>query len=1034
MLTSYVVAELLRVPRRTLSTMAGVMLGVGLFCGVLFFVDGLSASMTQRAVAPLAIDMQRIVADRVGGDLLLTQDYEPTGDLMIGEQTAVVLEIRNESELPANEVTVRSAPGRGLIFVEGSAEVDGTPLSAADGNPFAQGVAQTGHNLGRLDPGERHRIVFRVEATEPTTLDDDRVRTTFSSRELLNPVAANGGATMSIAELTELITTIDGVRQANQLSLASLGSDTLSAGSVVVDGPVRIFGFDSAYAESDATIRLEAGRFEPGGAVVSSEAARDLGIGVGDVVTAHLPDGSTMDRTVAGIADLTGARSLFSSRRGGDLETFIYTRYSIVVSPVDFADIVYPSYERAATTTGERLKNPPIREIDITLDDGRLDADPATAVGETTAIAEAVLAVAPSEDYLLDNISNTLHVAADDATVAKRLFVFLGVPGGLLGATLAAYAGTVLASAQRREQATLRVRGASRRHLVQMLAIRTALLTGIGSLVGLVLGYGATAAILGQESLSRASASSLIRSAVVGSVGGFVATGAALYLTGRRSIDREINEDRARLTQRAPFWRRAWIDVIMVGLVVIGTAVALRADAFAGAPGSVYFGRSVELNLVLLLFPIAVWLAGSLLAARLLGTALTTTQPRSSPHLQRPLISLYRLSVGRRPWAIGNGAVVVALVVALATCLTAFTASYDGAKRLDALYANGSDIRITPRPNADVVLGADDAEQFVTEGVESATPVIYATSNVILRSARTSDPANMAAIDPDGFVGVAPLAGTRFVDADAVESLYSLDDAPDTVLLSEEMAGYLKVQRGDTLHVLLARATDEQVEVDLVVTALFERIPGFPDGADAVMSLARHTEAVPTKPPDFFLAKTVAPDDSTLSRAVSALRRGPGARVAVGIETKTSALNRDQSSLAALNIAGLTDLDAGFALGMAVIAIAIFVFGLLLARRREYVTLRAQGLEARSIRLLIGTEAATVAAAGAVAGLAVGAVMGYYFVAVLRPLFVLRPGYTLPPLAASFPVLLVAAATLAASILGSRLVNQMEPTELLRDE
>ncbi len=54
-------------------------------------------------------------------------------------------------------------------------------------------------------------------------------------------------------------------------------------------------------------------------------------------------------------------------------------------------------------------------------------------------------------------------------------------------------------------------------------------------------------------------------------------------------------------------------------------------------------------------------------------------------------------------------------------------------------------------------------------------------------------------------------------------------------------------------------------------------------------------------------------------------------------------LARDQSSLAALKVAGLADLDSGFALAMAVIAIAIFVFGLLLQRRREYVTLRGPG-------------------------------------------------------------------------------------------
>jgi putative ABC transport system permease protein len=368
--------------------------------------------------------------------------------------------------------------------------------------------------------------------------------------------------------------------------------------------------------------------------------------------------------------------------------------------------------------------------------------------------------------------------------------------------------------------------------------------------------------------------------------------------------------------------------------------------------------------------PLAVWLGGSLVAARVLGWVLTRTQPESSPHLRSPLSSLFRSSTGRRP---------------LATCLTAITASYLQAKGRDALYANGSDIRVTPRPNSELVIGPEDVDVLRTDGIAAVSPVVYACGTVILHSARTSDPANLAAIDPTSFLEVAPLQGTRIVDGTAADALLSLDAAPNTILLSEEMADSLRTEVGETVHVLLARATDDQVEIPLEVTALFERMPGFPDGAEAVMSLARHTEAVPSKPPDLFLAATSAPDDETLRRALAALEYGPGATASLGIETRLSTLARDQSSLAALDIAGLTDLDAIFALGMAVVAIAVFVFGLLLSRRREYITLRAQGMGPQTIRLLIGAEAATVAAAGALAGLAVGALMGFYFVSVLRP-------------------------------------------------
>ena len=616
--------------------------------------------------------------------------------------------------------------------------------------------------------------------------------------------------------------------------------------------------------------------------------------------------------------------------------------------------------------------------------------------------------------------------------MAKRLFLFLGVPGGFLAAMLAAYSGTVLAEAQRREQAMLRVRGAARPHLLRMLALRTCALTVAGSAIGLVSGYVLAAAILGKESLDRANPSSLATSAVLGTFGGFAATGLALYLTGRRSIDREINGDRARHTLIVPIWRRARLDLIGVLIVVVGTTVAVRSGAFEGAPGSVYFGRGVTLNVALLVLPLAVWITGSLLGARVVGALLGRTQPRSTAAVGRPLPSLYRLSIGRRPWSISNGAFIVTLIVALATCLAAFTASYDAAKVRDARYANGADIRFTPSPTSARPYTADDAQVFQTRGIAAATPVIYELSNVILRSARTSDPANLAAVDPTSYPMVAPLTGSRFTDGSPQDAFRALRDDPTAILVSQDMAAFLKAEVGDTLQVVLARATDAQVEIPLHIIALFERLPGFPDGADAVMAISAHTSAVPSKNPDFFIARTERNDNAGLSTAVASLQDNTSGEFQ--IDTRATTLASDQSSLAALNIAGLVQLDSIFSLSMAVVTIAIFVFGLLLQRRREYITLRAQGLEPSTIRRLITLEAATVAVVGAIAGVIVGVVMGSYFVAVLRPLFVLTPNYAVPINGVALAVGLVLLATIASTTAAARLVNRLEPTELLRDE
>jgi putative ABC transport system permease protein len=1034
MLTRYVLADLIRNPRRTLSTMVGVTLGVGLFCGVLFFVDGLSASMTQRAVAPLSIDMQRIVTERVGGALTVTQHVDVPQAARTGDRVRVELTVANTSKVAANEVTIRSIPTEHLGFVSGSAHVERVALAGFADNPFAHGPGQTGFNLGTVPPGEKRHLSYTVAVKAPITSGESAITTTFSSRESVSPVAANQPSTVPLEELANRISRVSGVAYASQLSFADLGPGALSAEARVAPGTAKILGFDADYARHDSTVRITRGKLTDTGGVLSAEAATALGIGVGDQVSVTLPDSSTLVVPISGIADLTRARSLFSSRRGGDLETFIYTPNSIVVSPRVFAEQVLPAFERAATQRGTRLKNPPVREIDITLDRAPLDADPAAALRQTKRVGAEISTVAAHQDYLLDNISNTLAVASADASVAKRLFVFLGVPGGLLAAMLAAYAGSVLAEGQRREQAVLRIRGASRRHLLRMLTLRTALLTASGSVLGLGLGYLAAVTILGPESLSRASIPSLIGSALIGTLGGFVATGGALYLTGRRSIDREINEDRAVLANRAPAWRRLGFDVLGVAVVAIGTFVAVHKHAFDGVAGSVYFGRSVSLNLSLLVLPVAIWIAGSLLAARLCGGLLTRTQPRSSSAVGPPLPSLFRFTIGRRPWPIANGAVVVSLIVALAVSLVAFTASYDTAKALDARYANGSDIRITPSPTGPRTYSATDAKAFRADGIAEVSPVIYGISNVILRSARTSDPANVAAIDADSYLAVAPAAGTHFTSGTATSRIHQLRTDPSAVLVSEEMAEFLKAKAGDNLHLLLARATPQQTEVTLHITGLYERLPGFPDGVDAVMALSAHTEAVPSKAPDFFLASTKTADDTGLATGVRSLQHGPQAPPHVRIDTRKSMLASDQSSLAALNISGLVRLDQGFALAMATVAVAIFIFGLLLQRRREYITLRAQGLQARTIRLLIAAEASTVAAVGSITGLTVGAAMGYYLVTVLRPLFVLTPSYTLPTEASAVPVVLVSAATLAATVVASRLVNRLQPTELLREE
>ena len=349
-----------------------------------------------------------------------------------------------------------------------------------------------------------------------------------------------------------------------------------------------------------------AGSFDPDGALLSAEAARNLKARPGDTVDLRVPGSATpLSLPVSGVVDLSDATPLFSSRKTSKLEDFIYVPDAVVVSPKVFEKSIIPAFQAATATRGNELKSFPNTEIDVLVDRSRLQSDPARAFAQTTSVARAINRVAPGQDYLIDNISNALQVARDDAAVGKRMFVFLGLPGVLLAAFLAGYAGSVLASAQRREQATLRIRGAHRGHLRRMLAYKTVALAGAGSVLGVALGFVAVIVILGSATLFEASTSELVTSACIGAGVGMLVTAIALYLPGRLALGRDVSQERREVAaSTVPLWQRWRIDFLLLGAAVVAEVVALRSGAFDAAVTSVSAGEAASLPSHLLLAPL----------------------------------------------------------------------------------------------------------------------------------------------------------------------------------------------------------------------------------------------------------------------------------------------------------------------------------------------------------------------------------------------------------------------------------------------
>ena len=384
-------------------------------------------------------------------------------------------------------------------------------------------------------------------------------------------------------------------------------------------------------------------------------------------------------------------------------------------------------------------------------------------------------------------------------------------------------------------------------------------------------------------------------------------------------------------------------------------------------------------------------------------------------------------SLRRRPWELTGGIVVLGLVLAFGTSLRAFAATYDAAKSADAGFVVGSDLRITPggRPRS-----AAYASRLHVAGISGVTPVVSDLENSILIGAHQRATTDLTAIDAATFGRVARLSGSSFEGASASAALAALGAGRQTVLIDAGTAGDLSIEAGDRVRVVLALGTPRETTVELRVAGLFVRLAGFARTPDIVLGLATYAAATSSRRVDFFLARTSDHSDAGRMRAVAALRaRGDP----LGVETANGAFDTDQSSLTALNVRSLVDLGSLFTLLMGAAAIGIFTFGLTLQRRREFVSLRAHGMHAREVRSLVLADAALVATGGLVSGLLVGTCAGFLLVQVLRPLFIVSPGFSLPARALAGLALEVVIATLVATMIAMAALRRIRTTEILRE-
>jgi putative ABC transport system permease protein len=806
-----------------------------------------------------------------------------------------------------------------------------------------------------------------------------------------------------------------GFGQADGLSAAGGGTTRTTGAAVVLglpDGSRQVFpGELRTLVGADAGILL------------AQQTAANLGVAPGDTITVTLGGVPTSLR-VDGVVELPAANSLFQtvgapagsqpSAPPDNVVLVPQARWQNLFAPPTAPPAPGPALDRA------RLQIHLARSHE-------LPADPASAYTEEIGTARNFEAASTGTAVVGDNLGASLDAARSDAAYARVLFLFLGLPGAVLAGLLTATVAAAGGERRRREQALARLRGVNRAQGVWLAAVEAALVGVSGAAVGL-LGAGVVgAATFGSVSFGATPPAALAWTGGAGAVGLLIAAAAILVPAYRdlRTITvaaARQTVDRAVLDGRGPWWARYGLDVLLLGAggLVVWASTA-NGYQLVLAPEGV---PTISVSYWAFAGPALLWIGSGLLVWRLVELALR--RPGLLTHVLRPasgaLASTAAAMAVRRRKPLARAVVLFGLSLAFAASTATFNATYQAQAEADAQLTNGADVTVTPSPGAQV--GPEAAQSLASvPGVRGVEPVQHRFAYV------GADLQDLYGVRPDTITGVTALQDTYFQGGSARELMATLAARPDSILVSAETVKDYQLRPGDLVNLRLQDAVTKQLTTTAFhYVGVVNEFPTAPKDSFFVANAAYVAAKTGSPAVGAFLVDTGGQDVGGVAGRIQSLL-GPAATVTDIAHTRS----RVGSSLTAVDLAGLTRVELGFALVLTAAAGGLVLFLGLAERRRSFAIAAALGATRRQLRDLVTAEALVLGVGGTAAGAAVGAVLAHVLVAVLTGVF--DP----PPAAPSIPwgylavTTLIALAALAAATVAIARRGGHSPVTVLRE-
>ncbi len=424
----------------------------------------------------------------------------------------------------------------------------------------------------------------------------------------------------SPANAGQVIARTPGVAASLPVSYASTTGLTAStAGTIQSTGPGKVLGVPGAYAATfPGEIRFLVGAHS--GVLIAQQTAANLHAAVGTVVSIGRQGHRPFRARVAGIVDLPAADSLFQAVGAAPGTSLQAPPDNVLLLPQTMWQTAFGTAGSgqapvAATSTQYHVKLSP-----------GLPPDPAAAFTDVTARAKNLEAKLAGAGLVGNNIAAQLDAARKDALYAQLLFLFLGLPGIVLAALLTGVIGATGGDRRRREQALLRVRGASPRRIL-WLAGAEALLIGV---LGVGLG------LAGAEVAGRLAFGATRFGATTGQalLWGALAVIAGLALAGVTILAPAVRDSRTTSVRvarevvgpaRRPLWARLYLDVwLLAGAGVVFWRSVQSGYQVVVAPEGV---ATISVSYSTFLAPMLFWVGAALLCWRVSRAALGRGRP-----------------------------------------------------------------------------------------------------------------------------------------------------------------------------------------------------------------------------------------------------------------------------------------------------------------------------------------------------------------------------------------------------------------------